>query len=65
MARTWDYNVVDLNTSDGESIRNTLNERDQDGWELVTVTLTPSTPAALIAVFKQDHKLVTDAVLLA
>jgi hypothetical protein len=55
MARKLDYDVMQLPARDAEALRVVLNKRDDKGWELVTMALTPNT-SALIAVFKREYK---------
>jgi hypothetical protein len=56
MARTWEYNVVDLATTDRESIRSELNEADELGWELVSVALAPKlADPVLVGVFRTPY----------
>ena len=46
------YDVADITLSNAQSLRDALNKRDEDGWELVTATFTPRDELFLI--FKQD-----------
>ena len=52
MARKHQYDVADITLSDAQSLRDALNKRDEDGWELVTAAFTPRDELFLI--FKQD-----------
>jgi hypothetical protein len=56
MARKWEYNVLDLATTDRESIRGELNEADEMGWELVAVALAPKlADPVLVGVFRRPY----------
>jgi hypothetical protein len=55
MAREWDYDVIDLDASDAESIRKTLNKQGDDGWDFVSVALTSGAGVA-VAVFRRSHR---------
>jgi hypothetical protein len=56
MARKWEYNVVDLATTDGDLIREELNQADALGWELVSMALAPRTDPMLVGVFRKPYE---------
>jgi hypothetical protein len=58
MARKWEYNVVDLATTERESMRDELNEADEMGWELIAVALAPKlADPVLVGVFRRSYVL--------
>jgi hypothetical protein len=56
VSRMWEYNVVDLATTDRELIRDELNQADELGWELVSVALAPKlADPVLVGVFRKPY----------
>jgi hypothetical protein len=54
MARTWEYNVLELGTSDTQMLRTQLDLADEAGWELVSVFLAAA-DSSPVAVFRQPY----------
>ena len=54
MARTWEYNVLELGTSDTQMLRKQLDVADEAGWELVSVFLAAA-DSSPVAVFRQPY----------
>ena len=56
MSRVWEYNVLELGTSDTQMLRRQLDIADEAGWELVSVFLAAA-DSSPVAVFRQPYAL--------
>jgi hypothetical protein len=52
--RTWEYNVLELGTSDTQMLREQRDLADETGWELVSVFLAAA-DSSPVAVFRQPY----------